>query len=518
MARSFHFRWIVGVYLIAFSGLTGEATAADALALNAARTSITSAELQQHVDALSDDTFEGREAGSRGGRAAGGYLVKLLQQYRLRGGGDNGSFYQSFGNGYRNILAVLEGSDPQFKQQVILVGAHYDHVGYGNSTNSYGPIGYIHNGADDNASGTAGLLEIIEAFGKLPEPPKRTILFAFWDGEEKGLLGSEHWVGQPTIPLERIRAAINLDMIGRLRKQRLEIFGSRTAAGWRRLVSRQNGDSPLQLDFTWEMTPNSDHYTFYAKRIPVLMLHTGLHDDYHRPSDDADKVNAEGMQQVSRLLFNLTYALAEEPQLGAFRTASRNESVFSQMQFERALRPMPPRLGVRWQRTEGPVNGLDLVEVVPDSAAASAGLQAGDRLIALNGAPITDAEKFGGQIVTSPSEIELTVERSGQEEPLPIKVTLGGTPVRIGVNWRSDPAEPGTAMLTRVVPGSPAEKAGLAVHDRIYEVDGRPFDDTDQLGRLLTTLPSPIDLLVERHGRLHDITIDAPPPTIGESE
>ncbi|MEQ8785784.1 MAG: M20/M25/M40 family metallo-hydrolase [Pirellulaceae bacterium] len=518
MARTPYNALAAGVSMILFVATSLELGAADGVTLHAARSSITANELEQHVDALSDDTFEGREAGSRGGRAAGGYLVKLLQEYKLRGAGDNGSFYQSFGAGYRNILAVQEGSDPELKEQVVLVGAHYDHVGYGNSTNSYGPLGYIHNGADDNASGTAGLLEVIEAFSQLPEPPKRTVLFAFWDGEEKGLLGSEYWVGHPTVPLTNVGAAINLDMIGRLRRQRLEVYGSRTAPGWRRFISEQNSESPLALDFTWEMTPNSDHYTFFNKNIPVLMLHTGLHDDYHRPSDDADKVNSEGMQEVARLLFNLTYALAEAPQLGGFRTASRTETPLSQRQFEQPLAPMPPRLGVRWSLTDGPIDGLELVQVVPNSAADQAGLRAGDRLLTLNGAPITDAEQFGAQIVTAPPEIELTVERKGEENPLPLKVALGGAPVRVGVNWRSDKAEPGAVMLTRVVPGSPAAKAGLAVRDRIYAVEGQPFTDADQLGQLLTTLPSPIKLVIERDGRLSNLELEVPPPAMAEGE
>ncbi len=136
-------------------------------------------------------------------------------------------YFQDFDGASRNILGLWEGSDPALKQEVIIVGAHYDHVGYGTPSNSFGPIGRIHNGADDNASGTSGLLEIMEAIVRLEPRPRRTLLFALWDGEEKGLLGSKHWVAQPTLPLERVKLMLNMDMIGRLRDNRLEIGGSR---------------------------------------------------------------------------------------------------------------------------------------------------------------------------------------------------------------------------------------------------------------------------------------------------
>src|SRR5262249_39469180 len=157
-------------------------------ALTAALATITIEDLRKHVDVLANDTFEGREAGSRGGHAAATYVGRELQRLKLPGGAADGGYYQGFGNQCRNILAVLEGSDPELKKDYIVISAHYDHVGYGNSTNSYGPTGYIHNGADDNASGVSGLLELIEAILQLDVRPKRSILFAFWDSEESGLL------------------------------------------------------------------------------------------------------------------------------------------------------------------------------------------------------------------------------------------------------------------------------------------------------------------------------------------
>ena len=143
--------------------------------MSAAHATIRAADAGRHVGVLADDAFEGREGGSRGGRAAATYIVEQLTKLGIQPAGDSGTYYQPFG-GMRNILAVIEGSDPELAQEVVAVGAHYDHVGYGNADNSYGPFGYVHNGADDNASGVAGLLELVEALGQLPERPRRSIL------------------------------------------------------------------------------------------------------------------------------------------------------------------------------------------------------------------------------------------------------------------------------------------------------------------------------------------------------
>jgi Zn-dependent M28 family amino/carboxypeptidase len=174
------------------SALAGRAAPAAEL-MATAHASIRAGDAQRHVAALADDAFEGREGGSRGGRAAGAYVVGHLEKLGLEPAGDAGGYYQQLG-GMRNILALARGSDPSVAGELIVVGAHYDHVGYGNAANSYGPFGFGHNGAADNASGVAGLLEVAEAMQHLPRRPRRPILFAFWDGEEKGLLGSYHFL------------------------------------------------------------------------------------------------------------------------------------------------------------------------------------------------------------------------------------------------------------------------------------------------------------------------------------
>src|SRR5262245_28943639 len=147
----------------------------------AALESISTNDLYHHVEVLADDVYEGRAAGSRGGHAAAQYIVRQLRRLHATPGGSNGDFVQTFNDDCRNILVVQPGDDPQIGSEVIVVGAHYDHVGYGSNRNSFGPIGRIHNGADDNASGTSVLLETIKAFSKSKLVTRRTILFAFWD-------------------------------------------------------------------------------------------------------------------------------------------------------------------------------------------------------------------------------------------------------------------------------------------------------------------------------------------------
>lgn len=497
--------------LFAITLCAGIVRGAELAALHRAAASISAGELQSHVDVLADDSFEGRESGSRGGRAAGMYLLKQLEQRGLRGGGDDAGFFQSFRGGYRNVLGFLEGSDPELKRQIVVVSAHYDHVGYGSRSNSFGPFGYVHNGADDNASGIAGILETIDACLAMPAPPKRSILFAFWDGEEKGLLGSKHWVEHPTIDLANVAFMINVDMIGRMRDQRIEVFGSRTAPGLRRLVSEISHGSNLELKFDWELKANSDHHSFISHDIPALMFHTGLHDDYHRPSDDADKLNAEGMEAASRLLFGVAFEVADRTTLGSFRSEGRRETPATKQQLERPLPALPPRLGVRWySEDEGP--GLLIAQVEPGTAAERAGLLANDRLTEFAGQAVVDEEQFRQDVLFADSQVEVAVVREGEENPVKLAVDLDGKPSRLGIAWREDTGEPGTVIVTRVDSGSPARIAGLQPGDRIYAIAHKPFQFGRDLYDKFTTLPSPIVLTIERKGRLETVSLEVPPP------
>ena len=386
--------------------------------LSAAMHVIAAADLQDCVNYLADDAMEGREAGSRGGRAAGDFVASFLQQLKCKGAGVNGRFDQPFDGTCRNMLGLMEGSDPRLKQQIVVVSAHYDHVGYGTYRNSYGPVGHIHNGADDNASGVSGVLKLADAFATLKPRPKRSLLFAFFDAEEKGLLGSKYWAAHPTVPLAQVVFDVNIDMIGRLRQERLEVHGWRSGFGIRRLLADQNTAGDVWMDFYWAVKADSDQYSFFERGIPMVLLSTGEHAQYHRPSDKANLINNQGMQQVDRLAFQLVYHLAQQPETIAFRAAAGRESSATErgLFLAHGLPPegSPMRVGISWQVDDAEPGTVILVGVMPDSPAARAGLQPGDRIIQLAGSNFADDAAFAAKIRNLPGPIEVLIERGGR--------------------------------------------------------------------------------------------------------
>ncbi len=210
-----------------------------------------------------------------------------------------------------NVIGVLPGSDPRLKKEYVVIGAHYDHLGLGYfGTSDTSTEGQIHHGADDNASGTAVVLNLAQRLSALPERPSRTIVFIAFTGEERGLYGSKYYVTHPTFPLESTKAMINLDMVGRMKGNRLTVSGSETAeefSPWITEIGRKLGVEVAPVG----KTDRSDQASFYNKEIPDLHFSTGLHDDYHRPTDTWDKLNIEGMAKVSDVVLALVEKITE---------------------------------------------------------------------------------------------------------------------------------------------------------------------------------------------------------------
>lgn len=472
--------------------------------------SITPQELTGHVHFLAGDVLEGREAGSRGGHAAAQYIIEHLESIGMAPAGIDGSYFQTFRGNQRNILAQLSGSDPALKNEFLIVGAHYDHVGYGNRRNSFGPFGYVHNGADDNASGVSAVLELIDAITRTEYRPRRSILFAFWDGEEKGLLGSAHWRQHPTVPLDSVKMGINVDMVGRLTDGRVEVGGTRSAAGLRRQMSTTRLEDAW-LDFSWEYKENSDHWTFYQAKIPSVYVHTGLHDDYHRPSDDVEKINVEGIRLITGYLLETVGEFGDADQLPAFRGESRMETPFTQRRVERPLPALASRLCFSWQAVPGDPHKLQVTKVFNQECP----LASGDLIVGINDLAIESPEMLETIALRSETVLPLTVERPGVAEQLKLEVPLSGNPVHLGLSWREDPVEPKAVYVTRVVPYSPAAKAGFQVNDRIYRVSGQEFAGRDELlSRVQNLLADHVETIrfeVESRGVIRAVDVPLTP-------
>ncbi len=207
----------------------------------------------------------------------------------------------------QNVIAMHEGSDPAVKDEIVIVGAHYDHIGVS--------PGGVNNGADDNASGTTALLELAQAFGESEIATRRSIVFLFFSGEEKGLVGSKRYAEKPLFPLDKTVAMLNMDMVGRNESRRIDVLGGsespRLLAAAKKAAAKSSVGLKLQKG-SQEFFKRSDHYSFYEKGVPALFFFSGLHEDYHQPSDEMNKIDVKKIERVARMVFLTALELAEE--------------------------------------------------------------------------------------------------------------------------------------------------------------------------------------------------------------
>lgn len=276
-------------------------------------------DIRKHQEVLSADAMEGREAGSEGGHKAALYIAEQLKAWKLQPGGVDGTYFQPFGKpaaapgaqGNKNILAVRAGSDEKLKDEFVVIGAHYDHVGRGRTKSNGGKVGEVHNGADDNASGASTVLDIAEAVSQCRF--RRTVVCMWFDGEENALEGSRHWASNPTLPVEKCFAMINCDMIGRNDPKKLIIGVEKDPSlepkypKWVALVKGVE----TQVGMTWDWTSfdsfirRSDHWPFMEKGVPAMFFTAGLHADYHRDTDDIEKINFAKEEMIGRISFTI---------------------------------------------------------------------------------------------------------------------------------------------------------------------------------------------------------------------
>jgi len=382
---------------------------------------------------LADDALEGRLAGSPGERCAGDYIARRLRALGLRGGADNGSFFQTVpltvasdphGGASpvtatttgRNVVAVLEGADPALRDEVVVIGAHYDHLGLGGSGSLAPGTTAIHNGADDNASGIAALLEAAAQLATGPRPA-RSIVFVAFTGEEMGLLGSAHFVRNPPIPLDRARAMLNMDMVGRLEDDPLIVYGVGTATEWAELVERRAAEAGITVALQPDGVGPSDHTSFYLRDIPVLHFFTNAHGDYHKPSDDWDRVDADGIARIATLVARIA------------RDVAGPEISLTLQKGAGAPAGAPSSGSGAWLGTVPdftPVSrGVLLSGVTGGSPAEKAGIRGGDVLIRLGDHEVVDLQGFTDALRAHEpgDEVEVVVIRDGREVRL--KAVLG---------------------------------------------------------------------------------------------
>jgi hypothetical protein len=289
----------------------------------------------------------------------------------------------------RNVVGYLPGTTDEY----VVVGAHYDHLGLGDES-SLAPdkIGEAHHGADDNASGTAGMLEIARRFSEEKSDRRRGLLLMAFAGEEIGLLGSARWVENPTKPLDKAVAMLNMDMIGRISKGKAYVGGIGTAEGFEDMVKEMAKDRPLHLDFSNSGYSASDHTSFTSKRIPVLFFFSGLHADYHKPSDTWDKINAPGAMELLDLVGDLTAELRGEEDRPKF-TKAEPDPHSGQAPSGSGGGGYGPYFGSIPDFAEVP-NGVRFADIRPDSPADKGGLKAGDIMTGFDGKPIQNLYDF----------------------------------------------------------------------------------------------------------------------------
>ena len=326
----------------------------------------------------------------------------------------------------RNVVGLLPGNDPAAGEETVVIGAHYDHLGRGGrSSRSPQLIGQIHNGADDNASGTAGLLELVAWLAKDPLPRRRTYLFIAFAGEELGLRGSEYWAGHPTRPLQKVVAMLNMDMIGRMHDDQIILGGVGTSPVFPELIKTAAAEVGLKFKTSQSGYGSSDHVSFYIKNLPVLFFFSGLHADYHRPSDDWDKINAAGAAKILSMVYNIA------SQLNALDPRPQFTKVDDQMTPGNVRAGGGPGYGAYFGSIPDmtdEVKGVRFSDVRPNSPAAKAGLKGQDILIQFAGKEIKNLEDFTYMLRThKPGEtVEVKVLRGGK--PLTVQVTLGIRP------------------------------------------------------------------------------------------
>lgn len=382
---------------------------------------------------LANDSYEGREVGKAGSAKAAGFIKEEMISMGLTPKGDNYTYFQDFefkpitvnphgtpeniGLGQSKVITIngrnVIGEIWNNAENTIIIGAHYDHLGFGNEFSLFKGDSAIHNGADDNASGVVAMLKLANRIKNNQEKFSAfNYTFIAFSGEEYGLLGSNHFVKNPTLELKKVNCMLNFDMVGRLKEDNsLAVYGSGTSPVWTDLVNSINKDQ-FKLVFEESGLGPSDHTSFYLADLPVLHFFTGQHEDYHKPTDDVARINFEGLASVTSFVEGIVLALQREGKLEFTKT---KDSTAEEMSFKVTLGVVPD-----YMFTEG---GMRIDGVSEERPAANAGLKKGDIVIKMGEFPVNDMMQYMECLgkFSEGETTKVTVKR--EEEEVKVDVT-----------------------------------------------------------------------------------------------
>lgn len=374
--------------------------------------------MKADVSYLADDNLEGRQTGTESEKKAAEYLAERFKELGLEEKGTNG-YFQDFTFKpktdphsevqfdvnesdstvtARNVVGFLDNN----ASQTVVIGAHFDHLGYGGDGSLYKGEKAIHNGADDNASGVAVMLNLAS---KLKETNKgNNYLFLAFSGEEMGLLGSNYFVKNPTLEKETMNYMLNMDMVGRLKADStLAVYGVGTSPFFKQVINSSNTSFKV-IEKESGVGP-SDHTSFYLDDIPVLHFFTGQHEDYHKPGDDSEKLNYGGMEAISTYIFDIITDLDDNGELAFRKTKNESEEV---PRFKVGLGVVPDYL------FDG--KGMRIDGVSEDKPAQKAGLLKGDVVVKLGDSTIVDMMSYmrALSVFEEGNTTKITIERDGK--------------------------------------------------------------------------------------------------------
>jgi Peptidase family M28/PDZ domain len=385
--------------------------------------------IRRDIAYLASDRLEGRRAGTPGNDSAAAYIAR---RYRVLGLGSMTptSYLQPFvarpaagphgspeALPTQNVVAMLAGTDPVLRNEWVVIGAHFDHLGRSTEDALDPEAGNaVRNGADDNASGTAAVLELARIFGAAPT--RRSLLFVNFSAEEEGLLGSAYFVDHAPVSLDSIDAMINFDMVGRLKNDRLIVYGVATAPEFPGMLDRANAGR-VRIFGQGDGFGPSDQSSFYAKNIPVLHFFTDLHADYHRATDDVDKINAAGEDTVVGIAERVIRDVADRSARVTFVRVPTKPSLAASSSGSEVYFGSIPDMAA------GEIAGERLTGITPGSPAERGGLKAGDVVVEFGGEPVSDLTTYSQALYAhKPGDaVTVVVVRGGQR--LTLTVTLG---------------------------------------------------------------------------------------------